>query len=166
VDGKKYKLSIWVRSSSTLMCISSTCPVHTLTGIGICSYSLQDTAGALSTRASRLLGPRLAYQLSDPRPFPPPTGQERFRTLTSSYYRGAQGVILGELLDLLSARLLASRSTDSQLRLLSSRQCMTYRPVQPSKNSRGGCTSCRRTRPTRSSRSSLATRSTRSSLGR
>lgn len=23
-------------------------------------------------------------------------GQERFRTLTSSYYRGAQGVILGE----------------------------------------------------------------------
>jgi len=23
-------------------------------------------------------------------------GQERFRTLTSSYYRGAQGIILGE----------------------------------------------------------------------
>jgi GTPase SAR1 family protein len=24
-------------------------------------------------------------------------GQERFRTLTSSYYRGAQGIILGEI---------------------------------------------------------------------
>ena len=28
-------------------------------------------------------------------------GQERFRTITSSYYRGAQGIILGQLLILL-----------------------------------------------------------------
>ena len=27
-------------------------------------------------------------------------GQERFRTLTSSYYRGAQGIILGKLIHL------------------------------------------------------------------
>lgn len=29
-------------------------------------------------------------------------GQERFRTLTSSYYRGAQGIIMGNLLSLFS----------------------------------------------------------------
>jgi GTPase SAR1 family protein len=33
-------------------------------------------------------------------------GQERFRTLTSSYYRGAQGIILGE--EATSARALSS----------------------------------------------------------
>jgi len=31
-------------------------------------------------------------------------GQERFRTITSSYYRGAQGIILGQLLILLTVR--------------------------------------------------------------
>jgi hypothetical protein len=36
-------------------------------------------------------------------------GQERFRTLTSSYYRGAQGVIFGE--PLLRASASATRST-------------------------------------------------------
>ena len=45
-------------------------------------------------------------------PFPPPAcvnlrpqdtaGQERFRTITASYYRGAQGVILGLSLPFLS----------------------------------------------------------------
>lgn len=49
LDGRRYKLSIWVSGDVDG-------PAHA-----------QDTAG-----------------------------QERFRTLTSSYYRGAQGVILGE----------------------------------------------------------------------
>lgn len=57
INGKKVKLSIWVRSN----------PSDLLVVEADCSFS-KDTAG-----------------------------QERFRTITSSYYRGAQGIILGKL---------------------------------------------------------------------
>ena len=61
VKGKKVKLSIWVRISTT------SSPPHDITVHRTeAVVYLQDTAG-----------------------------QERFRTITSSYYRGAQGVILG-----------------------------------------------------------------------
>ena len=59
VKGKKVKLSIWVRISTSL-------PRGHMTYSTEAFVCPQDTAG-----------------------------QERFRTITSSYYRGAQGVILG-----------------------------------------------------------------------
>ena len=61
VKGKKVKLSIWVRASTSFYRRMG----HRTEATGY----LQDTAG-----------------------------QERFRTITSSYYRGAQGVILGVFL--------------------------------------------------------------------
>jgi hypothetical protein len=63
--GKRWKLSIWVRGRRFLP-FSLLRLVLTIWSRCISSANAQDTAG-----------------------------QERFRTLTSSYYRGAQGVILG-----------------------------------------------------------------------
>jgi len=62
VNGRKVKLSIWVRHSL----LSFLCKSVQLWVNDVCDVVLQDTAG-----------------------------QERFRTITSSYYRGAQGIILG-----------------------------------------------------------------------
>ena len=82
-------------------------------------------------------------------------GQERFRTITSSYYRGAQGVILG--MSLPHARVQYPHS--DALILIQCTMCPTGRPLRPS---RGGTANLKPTFPSPLSRSSSETRSTRS----
>jgi hypothetical protein len=54
-------------------------------------------------------------------------GQERFRTLTSSYYRGAQGIILG------ASRVHAGWLSDCAADAPSPRQCMMSTGGNPSR---------------------------------
>jgi GTPase SAR1 family protein len=74
VEGRKFKLSIWV---STVVCngVARAC---------ILSAQLREI---MSSPGFALVMVWVGIQDT--------AGQERFRTLTSSYYRGAQGVILG-----------------------------------------------------------------------
>ena len=82
-------------------------------------------------------------------------GQERFRTITSSYYRGAQGVILGTSLPHTRVQYPHSDAfIPTQCTM-----CPTERPLRPS---RGGTVNLKLTFPSPSSRSSSETRSTRS----
>lgn len=68
-------------------------------------------------------------------------GQERFRTLTSSYYRGAQGVILGKIAHLsLSASRAIPRACTLTFDVLRS-QCTTLRRARRSSRSCRGSTS-------------------------
>lgn len=75
-NGKKWKLSIWVSERAAR-------PASRSPSRGSACVSRQQLADSDPPPAPRFI----ARQDT--------AGQERFRTLTSSYYRGAQGVILG-----------------------------------------------------------------------
>ena len=79
VQGRKVKMSIWVRSLSFLPLPCSPLDIRFL------PVSLRLGKG----QTLRCLFALFGTALQDT------AGQERFRTITASYYRGAQGVILG-----------------------------------------------------------------------
>lgn len=81
-------------------------------------------------------------------------GQERFRTITSSYYRGAQGVILGTSLP--TARV--SQIDSYGLTII---QCTMFPTGRPSRRSLDGTVNSKPMFPNPSSRSSWAIRLTR-----
>ena len=84
-------------------------------------------------------------------------GQERFRTITSSYYRGAQGVILGTFL--LPTRM---QRTNSNVSIVI--QCTMFPTGRPLRPSLGGTVNLKLMFPNPLSRSSSATRLTRSAV--
>ena len=115
VEGKRVRLSIWVRISAAAL--------QGCTEIFI--YS-QDTAG-----------------------------QEQFRSVASSYYRRAQGVILGTFLRPVWIQYIGLNAPIII-------QYTTYPIGRPSRPSPGGTMNLKHMRPNTSSRSSLATRLIRS----
>lgn len=99
VDGNKAKLAIWVSAelstTTCLLCFNQKVALlqHHLLWFGRASLSSPSFMCSLVlvlSSSEPLLSSRTdSYRLQDT------AGQERFRTLTPSYYRGAQGVILG-----------------------------------------------------------------------
>ncbi|KIN94722.1 hypothetical protein M404DRAFT_1008099, partial [Pisolithus tinctorius Marx 270] len=87
VNGRKVKLSIWVSFSFFLACPLTDGAFPSLNLGSVLHHALVFTAH------TTLIFPPICNVAHD---VPQDTaGQERFRTITSSYYRGAQGIIVG-----------------------------------------------------------------------
>lgn len=100
VDGNKAKLAIWVSAelstTTCLLCFDQKVALlqHHLLWFGRASLSSPSfTCPFVLVRSSS--EPPLLSSRTDSGLLQDTAGQERFRTLTPSYYRGAQGVILG-----------------------------------------------------------------------
>jgi hypothetical protein len=129
IKGRKVKLSIWVRPFRFLHPNQQAQLRRLRSPVPCLCFALQDTAG-----------------------------QERFRTITASYYRGAQGVILGMLQSSLFPQLgsFTRGSVDARTRAYIV-QSTTCRVESHSRHSRAGSMSSRTTSRQKSSKSSLAT---------